>query len=186
MQQEDELLKVEDVAKRLHVNARTVLRMVDRGELDAVKVARSWRFRSQDIDAYLQKHHTGPTVATLEGELPGNQPLSGLARFEPPRALTPLDLEERRIALEEQEFNLDKQRINYILETSQKMLDTADIDDKTKAKFKAELLETLLPQLLELRKGRTSERNGRTLEHDLHTPKQNEQKLRSTLGLDKT
>ncbi len=181
MQQEDELLKVEDVAKRLHVNTRTVLRMVDRGELNAVKVARSWRFRPRDIDAYLQKNRTGSAVATQEQELPDNQPLSGLVRIEPPRPLTPLDLEERRIALEAQQLNLDKQRINYILETSQKMLDTADIDDKTKAKFKAELLETLLPRLLELGKGHTLERNGRTLEHDLHTPKHNELEL-----LDKT
>lgn len=179
MQQEDELLKVQDVAARLHVNTRTVLRMVERGELDAVKVARSWRFRPRDIDTYLKKHHTGSMLAATEEEPVDDEIPAAIASKEPLRPLTRLDLEKQRIALEKEQLDLDTRRINYILETSQKMIDMPDIDDKTKAKFKVELLETLLPQLLELGKGRT-------LERSLHTSKQNTLEARSALKLDET
>ena len=186
MQQEDDLLKVQDVADRLHVNSRTILRMVERGELDAVKVARSWRFRPRDIDAYLKKHHTGSLVATQEEELLHDESVPGLASVEPFRPMNRLDLEKRRIELEKEQLDLDTRRINYILETSQRMIDTPDIDDKTKAKFKVELLETLLPQLLELGKGRPMEHDGRTSERDRHASKQNAQDLSSALELEKT
>ena len=183
MQQEDELLKVQDVADRLHVNSRTILRMVERGELDAVKVARSWRFRPRDIDAYLKKHHTGSLMATQEEDLLDDESVSSFASSEP---FNRLDLEKRRIELEKEQLDLDTRRINYILETSQRMIDTPDIDDKTKAKFKVELLETLLPQLLELGKGRPLEQDGRTSERNHHTSKQNALDLSSELELEKT
>ena len=66
------------------------------------------------------------------------------------------------------------------------MIDTPDIDDKTKAKFKVELLETLLPQLLELGKGRPMEHNGRISERDRHASKQSHLDLNSALELEKT
>ena len=170
MQKEEELLKVQDVAARLHVNTRTVLRMVDRGELDAVKVARSWRFRPHDIDAYLHKHHTGSTsrftIREQEDDLADDETWSGLADMEQPhqrgaerqgpvRSMTHLDLEKQRLELEKEQLELDQRRINYVLETTQKMVSMPDIDDQTKAK----LLETLLPRLLELSNGRSLERN---------------------------
>lgn len=174
MQQEDELLKVQDVADRLHVNSRTVLRMVERGELDAVKVARSWRFRPRDINAYLKKNHTGSSVATQEEELLVDEPEADLADIQPFRPMTRLDLEKRRIELEKAQLDLDTRRIDYVLETTKKMVTMPELDKETKAK----LLETLLPQLLELGKGRTSER-------DNHTSKQNPLEMRSALELEK-
>lgn len=48
-----DLLDARTVADRLQVNKRTVLRMVQRRELPAVKVGRQWRFHSDDLDAYL-------------------------------------------------------------------------------------------------------------------------------------
>ena len=66
------------------------------------------------------------------------------------------------------------------------MIDTPDIDDNTKAKFKVELLETLLPQLLELGKGRPMEHNGRISERDRHASKQSHLDLNSALELEKT
>ncbi len=170
MQKEEELLKVQDVAARLHVNTRTVLRMVDRGELDAVKVARSWRFRPHDIDTYLHKHHTGSTsrftIREQEDDLADDETWPGLADMEQPhqrgaerkgpvRSMTHLDLEKQRLELEKEQLELDQRRINYVLETTQKMVSMPDIDDQTKAK----LLETLLPRLLELGNGRSLERN---------------------------
>src|SRR3989442_8496141 len=56
MQNEDELLDVQSVADRLHVNPRTVLRMVERKELPAIRVARRFRFRRIDLENYLRTH----------------------------------------------------------------------------------------------------------------------------------
>jgi excisionase family DNA binding protein len=56
MQNEDELLDVQSVADRLHVNPRTVLRMVERKELPAIRVARRFRFRRSDLENYLRTH----------------------------------------------------------------------------------------------------------------------------------
>jgi excisionase family DNA binding protein len=56
MQHEDEMLDVQSVADLLHVNPRTVLRMVEREELPAIRVARRFRFRSSDLEQYLRTH----------------------------------------------------------------------------------------------------------------------------------
>jgi excisionase family DNA binding protein len=56
MQNEDELLDVQSVADLLHVNPRTVLRMVERKELPAIRVARRFRFRRIDLENYLLTH----------------------------------------------------------------------------------------------------------------------------------
>ena len=57
MQNEDELLDVQAVADLLHVNPRTVLRMVERKELPAIRVARRFRFRRSDLEKYLLTHY---------------------------------------------------------------------------------------------------------------------------------
>src|SRR6266849_7505771 len=54
--QEGELLDVQTVAARLNVNPRTVLRMVGREEIPAIRVARRLRFRPDDLETYLQTH----------------------------------------------------------------------------------------------------------------------------------
>jgi len=56
MQHEDEMLDVQSVADLLHVNPRTVLRMVEREELPAIRVARRFRFRRSDLEYYLRTH----------------------------------------------------------------------------------------------------------------------------------
>ena len=69
MQHEDEMLDVQSVADLLHVNPRTVLRMVEREELPAIRVARRFRFRRSDLEYYLRTHlstapssHNGKTA----------------------------------------------------------------------------------------------------------------------------
>ena len=58
-------LTTEEVLDYLHVNLRTVYRLIDAGKLPAVRVGRQWRFRRKDIDAWLdaqrpgQKAHAG-------------------------------------------------------------------------------------------------------------------------------
>jgi excisionase family DNA binding protein len=47
--------RVRQVADYLSVNDRTVYRMAERGELPAFKVGDAWRFRRDDIDAWIDR-----------------------------------------------------------------------------------------------------------------------------------
>ena len=46
---------VRQVAEYLSVNGRTVYRMAESGELPAFKVGDAWRFRREDIDAWIDR-----------------------------------------------------------------------------------------------------------------------------------
>ncbi len=46
---------VRQVAEYLSVNERTVYRIAERGELPAFKVGDAWRFRREDIDAWIEQ-----------------------------------------------------------------------------------------------------------------------------------
>ena len=48
-----EIMSIKDIAKRLGVNPRTVLREIKRGKLIARKVGRKYVFYEQDIQDYL-------------------------------------------------------------------------------------------------------------------------------------
>lgn len=54
--QEEKLLDVQHVAARLDLNPRTIMRMVERGELRAFKVGHRLRFRPADLERYLHTH----------------------------------------------------------------------------------------------------------------------------------
>ncbi len=161
----DELLDVQEVAARLRVNPRTVLRMADRGELPGIKVARRWRFRSSDLDTYLQSYQPGSSEESLvEEELAEEAFAKGNGqKAEQRQAMTPLDREREQIELEKQRLALQKERmelytkqIDYALETANKMVNMLypDSDAKTKALHLEALLANLLrlgnPQDLEL------------------------------------
>ena len=47
-------LTTEDVLEYLHVNLRTIYRLIKAGRIPAVRVGRQWRFRKRDIDAWLE------------------------------------------------------------------------------------------------------------------------------------
>jgi excisionase family DNA binding protein len=47
-------LTTEDVLEYLHVNLRTVYRLIKAGRIPAIRVGRQWRFRKRDIDAWLE------------------------------------------------------------------------------------------------------------------------------------
>jgi excisionase family DNA binding protein len=49
---------VAEVASLLRVSNMTVYRLVQAGELPAVRVGRSYRIREQDVDSYLASHYT--------------------------------------------------------------------------------------------------------------------------------
>ena len=55
MTQSSDLLTVKEVAEILRVSQPTILRMIDDGELRAIRVRNQWRIRRSDPDDYLQR-----------------------------------------------------------------------------------------------------------------------------------
>jgi excisionase family DNA binding protein len=58
-------LKTEEVLTYLRVTPRTIYRLIRTGELPAVRVGRQWRFRQDDLDAWLDRQANHGGVATL-------------------------------------------------------------------------------------------------------------------------
>jgi excisionase family DNA binding protein len=48
-------LTTEEVLAYLKVTPRTIYRLIRTGELPAVRIGRQWRFRRQDLDAWLDR-----------------------------------------------------------------------------------------------------------------------------------
>jgi excisionase family DNA binding protein len=55
MDDEKALLTVEEVASYLKLAPLTVRRMIERGDLTAIKVGRFWRIRWNDLQEYLNR-----------------------------------------------------------------------------------------------------------------------------------
>lgn len=53
-------LTTEEVLEYLQVNLRTVYRLIKSKSIPAVRVGRQWRFKKQDIDAWLEGRRGGP------------------------------------------------------------------------------------------------------------------------------
>jgi excisionase family DNA binding protein len=53
---DDQFLTTDEVLGYLHVNLRTVYRLIKAGKLPAVRVGRQWRFRRADIETWLERH----------------------------------------------------------------------------------------------------------------------------------
>ena len=58
---DDVFLTTEEVLEYLQVNLRTVYRLIKAGKIPAVRVGRQWRFRKNDIDAWLNNQRFGAT-----------------------------------------------------------------------------------------------------------------------------
>src|SRR5260370_4431587 len=56
----EEILEVKEVANRLKVSTRTVIRLAKRGELVAFKIGDLWRFRRSFVDNYNQQQIKHP------------------------------------------------------------------------------------------------------------------------------
>lgn len=52
---DEQLMETDDVARYLNVHRKTVINLVERGELRGYRVGRNWRFRKSDVDAYLEQ-----------------------------------------------------------------------------------------------------------------------------------
>jgi excisionase family DNA binding protein len=71
-------LTTEEVLEYLQVNLRTVYRLIDAGQLPAVRVGRQWRFRRSDIDAWLDAQRA-PRPAPA-GAAPTPEPTAAAGR----------------------------------------------------------------------------------------------------------
>jgi excisionase family DNA binding protein len=49
---------VAEVAKQLRVSNMTVYRLINSGELPAVRIGKSYRLREEDVDRYLSARYT--------------------------------------------------------------------------------------------------------------------------------
>src|SRR5262247_3359608 len=79
-------LTTEEVLDYLHVNLRTVYRLIKAGKIPAVRVGRQWRFRKRDIDAWLdsQRPRGGAARAAAVPAPQAARPTPGAGR---PRVL---------------------------------------------------------------------------------------------------
>lgn len=59
----EKLLSIKDVAEWLNVTTRTVMNLIDRGELRGVKVGNRWRFEPKAVQDYLQRQQQGGAIA---------------------------------------------------------------------------------------------------------------------------
>jgi excisionase family DNA binding protein len=48
-------LTTEDVLNYLKVTPRTICRLIDAGELPAIRIGRLWRFKQTDLDDWLER-----------------------------------------------------------------------------------------------------------------------------------
>jgi excisionase family DNA binding protein len=72
-------LTTEEVLDYLHVNLRTVYRLIKAGKIPAVRVGRQWRFRKRDIDAWLESQRPRAARATAAPARPA-APVAGRPR----------------------------------------------------------------------------------------------------------
>lgn len=61
MNNDDQILTTDQVLEYLHLNLKTVYRLIKAGKLPAMRVGRQWRFKKRDLDAWLDRR--SPTGA---------------------------------------------------------------------------------------------------------------------------
>ena len=57
---EEALMDIKQVASYLQINEATAYSWAQRGKLPAIKMGRIWRFRREDIEAWLDRNMRGP------------------------------------------------------------------------------------------------------------------------------
>ena len=84
---DDHYLTTDELLDYLHINLRTIYRLIKAGKIPAVRVGRQWRFRKRDIDAW------------LESQRPRNiRPVPTAARIPAPATARPRVHRPRRFA----------------------------------------------------------------------------------------
>ena len=57
-QETSAFVTVGEVARQLRVSNMTVYRLINAGELPALRIGKSYRLRADDVDAYLEARYT--------------------------------------------------------------------------------------------------------------------------------
>jgi excisionase family DNA binding protein len=64
-----------EVLARLRVHVKTLYRLIEDGDLPAVRVGRQWRVRPNDLELWLRNHHSGASLGPDHaGGTPGDSP----------------------------------------------------------------------------------------------------------------
>lgn len=170
MHNEDDVLEVQEVADQLRVNARTVLRLLEKGDLKAIKVGRQWRVRRSELERYLEGESpsasvldTTATLTTLQVASAGRTASESATKSAVPRGPGLFSSRGRASQIEtsaeeasktatafDEEITIKKQRLemmNEALDTANKLVEMLhpDADDRTRAQHLQELLPRLLP-----------------------------------------
>lgn len=66
----EQIMTIKEVAGYLKVHERTVYRLAAKGELPAFKVANTWRFRTADIEHWINRQTTHPANEGSQGDHP--------------------------------------------------------------------------------------------------------------------
>src|ERR1700688_1965002 len=116
---EENLLDVQHVAERLDVNPRTVLRMVERGDLPAFKVSHRLRFRPVDLEKYLQSNlsTTTPIVDPTPPQSTQGEWFDARAENWPGRAVS------AAATLEDATFRADARQSKHSMQVAQLKLE---------------------------------------------------------------
>jgi len=64
----EELINTKTLGKLLGIHWRTVIRMVERGELPGYKVGEQWRFKRSEIEDYLRSRRYPPASDAILGK----------------------------------------------------------------------------------------------------------------------
>lgn len=57
---EDTLMDIKQIAAYLQINEATAYSWAQKGQLPGIKIGRIWRFRREDIEAWLDQNMCGP------------------------------------------------------------------------------------------------------------------------------
>ena len=127
---------------------RTIYQWAQEGKLPAFKLGATWRFRREEIDAWLETQHSGPKVS------PVRLPLVPPARLQPTRWETHQQEQERR------QKEIDECR-NHI-ETTLRIEDqTVFLVERFLDRFSEEVVHEVVRQLKREKKVSESEVRGR-------------------------
>lgn len=61
----DEIMTAQEVAQYLRLDVATIYRLAQVGDIPAVKVGRTWRFKKQLIDKWFEKHADLPKSSDI-------------------------------------------------------------------------------------------------------------------------
>jgi len=86
---DDMFLTTADIIDYLHINLRTVYRLLKAGKLPAVRVGRQWRFRKADVDAWLESRQPGGQTASATGPGAATTPAAPRAAERPAAGAIP-------------------------------------------------------------------------------------------------